>query len=400
MFVYVLFFFSLLALTSVGSTIVNKYYSKEIIDSENQEFVDLYIHLKQFSSDEAALTYASHYSHTTNIEMKITGNDVILYETLNLENTFESYEIESSGNNYNFSIDHSISNTHLLRSKEIYIINIIAVILFTILIFIFVLSRRARNKKTIHDIKTIQDLIEGNTYSNKTFFYEEFKQIFDNILVNQKTIELLNQKKTDNLNGLVHDLKTPITIIKFHLEEEENSFENKDAIIQSLNDLSQIATDLVAEKFQGEKQTIDISKILSQELKKYETTFLSKNIILQSVILEGIKAQFNKRDFIRVIQNLLTNAYYYSYNDTVVYVNLIHNQNSYSLEIINKGEVLTKESLKYIFNKKDTDNTDKQSNGLGLYITKLLVEDSDATISALSNELGNHFIITIPKVSE
>lgn len=399
LFIYFISFVVIVLLTSLGTRLVNNYYRSKIIDQENQEFIELFSHLVEFSTIDDAITVAEHYSHTNNAGIIIHQNDGVLYVTDEAPESIMTYEVDIKEDSYIFIIDNSDSYVAIIRDDEVFLINVIVFSVFSVLILYFVYSRHRRNQRTLHDLLGIQELLEKRVSAPHHFFFEEFHKIYHDILDDLNMIDLLNTKKSDNLHGLVHDLKTPITILKYHLEEDD-IVKNKEAIIQSLNDLTQIASDLIAEKFQGQHRRINLSELLRKELTLYEPSFRSKKMVIKTKINDDIYVNFNKRDLSRVLQNLLTNAFYYSYEETTLFVNLIHNKDSYSLEILNQGEHLDDEKIEDIFSKRISDSEMESANGFGLYITKLLVEDANATIHVKSDDLGNNFIITFPKIKE
>lgn len=388
------------------TTIVNNYYENELIESENNQFIDLFVHMSEHTGESNAFSFATHYSNTQNVGIVALDDDGLrAFETEKQVNEYRAYFIESDGRNLTILIDSSNSASTIIRDREEYIINVVLIISFFILLTYIIFSRRYRNKKTVSDIKKIQHLLDSTENVFVHFNFLEFHTIFLEVKEKMSMIDLLQEKRNENLNGLVHDLKTPVTILMNHITSAENSedlFNNKEAILQSLEDLNGIATDLISDKFRGEQRTINISAYLRKEISKYDSSFKSKNITIKSSILQDANAKWNKRDLARVLRNLLTNAFYYSYPNTVVYVNLLNGIDNYELQIINSGQLIKQSLLSRIFEKssRNEENQNKDSNGIGLYITKLLVEEVGATIKATSSETENIFTILIPKSIE
>lgn len=133
--------------------------------------------------------------------------------------------------------------------------------------------------RTIHDIRLIQTLLDSKEECKNDFEFQEFHQIYHDVLRNIETIDLLMQQRVGNLNALVHDLKTPITILKYHLQNDDSIIENKEAIVKSLDDLTTIATDLIAEKFHGVHTKINASRIVEMEIKNTNKYFQQKIFI-------------------------------------------------------------------------------------------------------------------------
>ncbi len=389
-------------LANVATQIVNNYYSDELIEDENRKFVDLFKHTIEFESEGDAISYASHYTHINEVDIIILRNHEIIFESERVPEATKTYEFAYNDNTYQISLDNSRNSILVIKDRETYFINIISIVAILVLLVYVVISRRIRNKKVLYDISSIDELIKSNDDPKIDLNYIELQEIYNAFYNKIKTIDLMEEKRKDNLNGLVHDLKTPITILLNHLEDInslEDLITNKDAVRKSLEELSNTSSDLISENFMGVKRDFNLSENLKNELETYVSTFKSKNITLKCNLLNDVHVKWNKRDFGRVLRNLLTNAYYYSNPDTTVYVNLMHSKETYSLKIINSGQVIKQQDLKRIFEKSVRDNQEDnvEGNGLGLYITKLLVEEIGATIFADSKGDENIFTIEFVK---
>ena len=395
--IYFIVFVIIVIGVNIGTRVVNEYYNNEIIEQENLEFMELFFHLMEYSDEDVALESAIHFSHTNNTSFKIMKNGEQLIVSEREPSDSIIYYNLLNNDEYIFEIDNANSTTSIIRDDEVFFINIIVFSSFTIVVLYFLYSRRRRGVRTVHDIKLIQRLLDSREECKNEFEYHEFHQIYHDVLHNLETIDLLMQKRIDNQNALVHDLKTPITILKHHLQEDKSIVENKDAIIQSLNDLTMIATDLVSEQYQNIHVKLNITNIVVKEAKKYIQTFKTKNIKMKIDVAPGLYIGFSRRDLSRVLQNLLTNAYYYSFNDSVVEIQLYKGEQNVILIISNNGEKMTESLIKTIFDKKRSDKKiEKHTNGLGLHFTKLLLENAGARIEASSDNLGNHFRVEFP----
>lgn len=398
---YFILMFTVIVGVNVATRMINNYYRDELIQQENIEFMEMFFHLMEYSDEEVALESAIHFSHINNISFKIFKNNELLLESKNEpSNRKIVYENLINGNKYVFEIDNEISNTIILRDDEVFLINILVYSVFSLILTYLLYSRRKRGLRTIHDIRLIQTLLDSKEECKNDFEFQEFHQIYHDVLRNIETIDLLMQQRVGNLNALVHDLKTPITILKYHLQNDDSIIENKEAIVKSLDDLTTIATDLIAEKFHGVHTKINASRIVEMEIKKYKQIFSTKNIYIDSEINDNLFINFNKRDLIRVLQNLLTNAYYYSFDDSTIKISLFSKDDYIALVITNEGEKISDSQIESIFNKKNELNNDEHSNGLGLHVTRLLLKDANASIFASSDEFGNHFKILFPKIHQ
>lgn len=403
----ILFLFALSILiiggiANVGYRIVNNYYGWQIIDNENQKFVEMFGHTVESESEWEAIAYAEHYTviNKSNIIVYVEGEQI--FQTEEPPVNFTDYYVSGDGNVYTISIDNSNDTLLSIFAQEEYFINIISISVIGILMIYTVISRRMHNQRVLYDISSIEELIDDNTDKKDDLNYVELQDIYDDFYSKIRTIDLMEEKRKDNLNGLVHDLKTPITILLNHLEDIdtlEDLLMNKDVVRKSLEELSITASDLISENFASDIKEFNLSVNLEKELQTYISTFNSKNINIKYNILDDVYIKWNKRDFGRVLRNLLTNAFYYSNPDTTVYVNLTNNKGHYRLQIFNTGSLIKEEDFTRIFNKniRDEESENTEGNGLGLYITKLLVEEIGAKIYASSNETQNIFTIEFEK---
>jgi len=398
-----LFLFLMLFGISFATYLVNQYYREQLIEIENERFIEFFEHDYQFSGEDSAIDFATHYAHVNNLKLFITDDDEnIIYESESPVKEYSTYELEINNRIFNVKIDYSNSNVILIREKEILIMYYIIVPMYFITIFYIVISRRVKNKKILTDLGQIEYLISNRKTSDKSFNYSELNDLYNTFYEYSTKVDLLQEKRKDGFNALAHDLKTPITILLSHLEgltNPEDIIENKDAIIKSLENLSSTANDLVSENFQGNNSRFNISKALNKELGKYISSFSSREMTINSYILDDLYVKWNRTDFSRVLGNLLTNAFYYSDSGSEVTVQLINGNTTYSLVVINHGEIIDVKDLERIFDKnvRLSDSAINKGNGIGLYITRLLVQEAGGTIKASSSDSSNRFTIELPK---
>ncbi len=400
---FALFLFLILFGISFATYLVNQYYREQLIEIENERFIEFFEHDYQFSGEDSAIDFAAHYAHVNNLKLFITDEDEnVIYESESPVKEYSTYELEINNEVLKIKIDYSNSNVILIREKEILIMYYIIVPMYLITILYIVVSRRAKNKKILADLGQIEYLISNRKTSDKSFNYSELNDLYSTFYEYSTKVDLLQEKRKDGFNALAHDLKTPITILLSHLEgltNPEDIIKNKDAIIKSLENLSSTASDLVSENFQGNNSRFNISKALTKELEKYISSFSSREMIINSYILDDFYVKWNRTDFSRVLGNLLTNAFYYSDSGSEVTVQLINGVTTYSLVVINHGEIINMNDLERIFDKnvRLSDSAINKGNGIGLYITRLLVQEAGGTIKASSSDSSNRFTIELPK---
>ena len=124
-----------------------------------------------------------------------------------------------------------------------------------------------------------------------------------------------------------------------------------------------------------------------------------KNQIPVEEVIYADKTRFNQ-----VMLNLLSNAIKYNRENGLVFVDC---RNGYrpTLEIIvrDTGQGIPKEKQQYIFEPfcRLTNDPDIEGTGIGLSITKSLVEFMNGSIAVESEvEMGTTFFVTFPKKNQ
>lgn len=385
----------------------NSQYLEEKIKQENDSFALLVSHLLDDSNEYIALKYVEHYSHIHSVEIEF-GSSVLLFKSDGELVDSVEYEIEDNGTVYYLLIDNTESETTILNFDYLIYINIA---IFTIYFFSIIVVYRFGSKEIeiiTNDIESILNQInKEGIIKESDFFFEEFSNISICLRKSLEQIDYLKDKKEIKLKGLVHDLKTHLTIIYSRIELIDNQHVIKEGTISDLNNqikkINEIINDVILENVDKELQEFNLSEYLKDIIKQNTSVFNSKNIIVKTDIEDDIKYKWNKRDFERVVNNILGNSYYYSGNKTVVEVKLYKETNKYILSIRDNGIGIKEEDLSEIFKKnyraKGSRELNSKGQGLGLYIVKLLVESIDGTVYPVKLDIGTKIIIELPYTS-
>lgn len=150
------------------------------------------------------------------------------------------------------------------------------------------------------------------------------------------------------------------------------------------------------------KTNIDLSILLDQlieefypmlEERRLELRVNKPNILIYSA--DGDKLA-------RAFGNLLRNAISYSYQNTVIDIDMIDNEDNIEVIFKNKGATIPKYKLEKIFDKfyraDESRGTNSGGAGLGLAITKEIIELHKGTISVKSDNDIIEFQIRLIKI--
>ncbi len=231
----------------------------------------------------------------------------------------------------------------------------------------------------------------------------------------------LSEMKTDFINNMTHELKTPISTISLAAQMLEDDSVRKSS--SSLKHLSQVITDETKRlRFQVEK-VLQMSVFDNSNAAALKFVTLDANAVIANVVstfkikverfggtlgcnleAENADISVDEMQFTNVIFNLLDNAVKYRREDVNLYLEITtKNISGYRLEIKIKdnGIGMKKEHIKRVFDKfyrVPTGNRhDVKGFGLGLAYVKKMVTLFGGDIS-VESELGagSTFIITLP----
>ena len=202
------------------------------------------------------------------------------------------------------------------------------------------------------------------------------------------------------VTNISHDLRTPLTAICGYLdllEREENS-ENTTRYLSLIGNRVDAMKQLTEELFRysvilstGELvlEPVCVNGVLEESIAAFYAALTSRDIQPEIRITETrIERQLNREALGRVFSNILNNALKYSDGDLEIF---LHDDG----EIIfsNTASRLNEVQVGKLFDRFFTVEAARNSNGLGLAISKTLIEQMGGDISA--NMLGNKLQLII-----
>ncbi|WP_343674189.1 ATP-binding protein [Chitinophaga sp.] len=246
---------------------------------------------------------------------------------------------------------------------------------------------------------------------------ETEEKLIGNVLLLQNVTPYkeLDFAKTNFIATVSHELKTPISSIKMSLQLLENGKlgivndgqkELLDSIKDDANRLLKITGELL-NVTQVESGSIQISTFATDpiEIINYATNANKiaaeqKNIRLQINIPDNVpKVIADNEKTAWVITNLISNAIRYSYEYSVVTLDVTDSPGKLHFSVSDTGQGIPPEYLGKVFDRYfRIPGTKKEGTGLGLSISKEFIEAEGGTISVKSEfGAGTTFIVTLNK---
>ena len=282
------------------------------------------------------------------------------------------------------------------------ICGLIAIIIVLISIIIgYKREFRRINKEISNNLDEYVNIKTKSVDKDVENLVQNINLIFDS---KQKVVAEKKKKEEElraSISNMSHDLRTPLTSIMGYLQmiksEKPSEADKKEYIdivekrtkslqklISSFYDLSRIE----GNEYNFNYKKVNLSNVLCENIAVFYNDFINNNIEPVIEIEEGIKEIISDEGAItRIFSNLIGNMI--KHGENYVKISLKQENNIIITEFTNKATGLTQENVDKLFNRFYTvDNSRSDRNtGLGLYITKVLVEKLGYNITAkLENE--------------
>jgi len=222
------------------------------------------------------------------------------------------------------------------------------------------------------------------------------------------------QRKNDLIVYLAHDLKTPLTSVVGYLtllrDEKEISVELRQKYLAISLDKAMRLEDLINEFFditrfnltdiELQYSSVNLTRLLEQSAYEFQPMLNEKNLTYSLHAAENIMIKCDADKLQRVIDNLLRNAVFYCYENTVIDINAQSSEGWIAVSIKNRGDHIPPEKLARLFEQffrlDSSRGTNKGGAGLGLAIAGKIAELHGGTIEAKSEGETVEFVLRIP----
>lgn len=210
------------------------------------------------------------------------------------------------------------------------------------------------------------------------------------------------------VTNISHDLRTPLTALSGYLEllEQEEKSESINRYIEIIKDRVDILTQLSEELFRYSviistkdnitKEQVIINTVLEESIAAFYTVLTERNIVPEIQVSETkVVRMLDRSALSRVFSNLISNVIKYSDGD----LKIVLSENG-EIAFSNMASGLDEIQVGRLFDRFYTVEAARKSTGLGLTISKTLVEQMKGTISAIyeNNRLSIH--IFFPDIKE
>ena len=223
------------------------------------------------------------------------------------------------------------------------------------------------------------------------------------------------KKQQQLLSDVSHELKTPIAVLRTRLEQELNNPDLPAPVqariasdIEELVRMSQLVSDLsllahsMEGVFQEQKQPVNLKLFLVSLEEDVKTLALMKHHHLNWQVCSDVLVEGNPEHLRRIFYNVLENAIKYTPEGGHISLQCRTENKRVVVEITDTGIGISEKDVPKVFERfyrsDQARQMDATGRGLGLSITKWLLEIHNGTIDiASSSPSGTTVRITLPK---
>ena len=269
----------------------------------------------------------------------------------------------------------------------------------------------AKITETVKKIRRDEDLSQRVGLGKGKDEIYQLSQTFDEML---EELEEAFKREQQFTSDVSHELRTPVTVILAQCEAmlqdpeiEQKQKDQVEIIEKKARSMARMISQLLMlsradqGRQQVQKEWLNLSELTQMAAEEQETLAKEKDIRIFTDIWPEIYAQADESLYIRMLDNLISNAVSYGKKGGYVKVLLYEEGNMVKGAVEDNGIGIPGESLEKIwerFYRVDTARTDQEHSGLGLSMVKWIVQVHRGEITVESREgKGSRFIFQLSK---
>lgn len=238
-------------------------------------------------------------------------------------------------------------------------------------------------------IKKSSDLNKKVKTNTTTIELKNITVSFNNLLEKLKQVF---EEEHLFFSDTAHSLKTPLAVIRSYIEIlPKQEKKKKNEILDYIDSLNETIQDLliisrINTSYPKNTKQINFSNVINNIVELTQTIGLEKNITVNKNIEKDIFINADEQLLIKSILNIIKNSVDHENQNGTITINLSKQNKITKLSIKDTGVGISSKDLKNVFNRfyQSKNSQSKKGNGLGLAITKAIIESFGGKISISS----------------
>ena len=208
----------------------------------------------------------------------------------------------------------------------------------------------------------------------------------------------MNETLDNFIKDSVHEINTPLSIINVNIDlynrkNPPNKYLNRMKAASKV--LSNIYNDMdyliKHDRLDYENEEIKLSCFLNERIEYFSEVAAMKNITINTIIECNAEVFMSTKKLQRVIDNTISNAIKYSYENSKVDISLFIKENTCHLSFRDYGVGI--ENVDKIFSRYYREDTNKGGFGIGLNIVKSIIDEAGIELRIDSTpKIGSEFL--------
>lgn len=248
---------------------------------------------------------------------------------------------------------------------------------------------------------------------------DEIGQLAESFNYMAEELDKIEEMRKSFIANVSHDLRSPLTSIRGFVQaimdgtiplEDQNKYlqivlDEAERMNKMTNDILDL-TKVENSNLELQKEPFELNRILKETLIHFEPLSVKRKVHVE-VVLAGSETWVcaDKEQIIRVLHNLLENAFKFVDDNGLIMVETTYNKDKVHISVSNSGAVIPQEDIGHIwdrFHKVDRSRgKDKVGTGLGLAIVKEVIKQHNEKIWVTSKEGSmTTFTFTILKIEK
>lgn len=234
------------------------------------------------------------------------------------------------------------------------------------------------------------------------------------LMVNENKLWEEKEGTKSLVTDISHQLKTPVASLGMCMEllegeeltkEEQKEFlkqavgqtKRLDSLTKALINISRMETGMISIQKEIKPIMDTIAQAVSSIYVKAKEKHIQIEVIKESSSIENLKIFHDPKWTREAIANILENAVKYSDEGTDIQIRMMERTGFLRIEIEDQGIGIDRENYSKIFQRFYRGNEDRvkeaEGSGVGLYLTRKILEAQGGTVSVSAGKQGSIFIL-------